>query len=71
MTQQSAKGVVHNSPPLITQQSTEGDVTNAPLYQLHYGQALFTPDGTTHPQQQLNFHRDPTAPGLGAFAPLQ
>jgi hypothetical protein len=71
MTQQSAKGAVQNAPLLITQQSAESGVTNAPLYQPRYGQMLFTPDVTTHPQQQLYLHRDLTAPGLGEFAPLQ
>jgi hypothetical protein len=69
--QQSAMGAFHNAPQIIMQQSTEGYVANAPLYQLHYGQALFTPNGVTHPQQQLNLNRDPTVPGIGAFAPLQ
>jgi hypothetical protein len=70
-TQQSAEGAFHNAPQVITQQSTEGGVANAPLYQLHYGQTLFTPDRVTRPQQQLYLNRDPTAPGMGVFAPLQ
>jgi hypothetical protein len=66
-TQQSAKGAV---PLYVTKQSTEG-ATNAPLDLPRYGQAFLTPDMTPRPYQQLYQHRDFTASGHGAFAPLQ
>jgi len=69
-TQQSAEGAAFHAPLYFTQQSTEG-ATNAPLDQPHYGQAFLTPDMTPRPYQQLYLHRDYTASGHGAFAPLQ
>jgi hypothetical protein len=68
--QQSAKGAAYHAHLYFTQQSKEG-ATNAPLNQPRYGQAFLTPGMTTRPYQQLYLHRDFTASGHGAFAPLQ
>ena len=68
--QQSAKGAAYHAHLLFYSTIYRGWY-KPPLNQPRYGQAFLTPDMTTRPYQQLYLHRDFTASGHGAFAPLQ